>query len=75
MSTAVYSIRIPRKLKETIEKLEDVNWQEEVKAFLEQKVKEHYLQRELEAARKVGAQMKQTVDSAEIIRADREHAH
>lgn len=58
-----------------MEKLDNVNWQEELRAFLEQRVREHYLRYELEAARKVRAQMKETVSSAEIVREDREHAH
>ncbi len=35
-------------------------------------MREHYLRRELEEARKIRVQMKQTVDSAEILREDRD---
>lgn len=68
-------MRIPRRLREALEKLDDVNWQEELRGFLEQRVREHYLRRELEEARKIRAQMRETVGSAEIVREDREHAH
>jgi len=39
--SAVISVRIPRKLKEEMDKLRDVvNWNEEIRRFLESKVEE-----------------------------------
>lgn len=74
MST-VYSLRIPKKLKEALQSLEKVDWQAEIRQFLEQKVRQHYLRLELDEARKLRTGMRRTVSSAEIIRADRKNAH
>lgn len=75
MSTEIYSLRIPKKLKEALKQLDDVNWQEEVRAFLEQETREEYLRKQLSEARKLRAKMKQTISSADIIREDRENVH
>jgi len=73
MST-VYSVRISKALKERLEKLHQVNWQNEVRAFLEEKVKEEMKSRQLVEGRKVRSAMKK-VSAAEIIREDRKNAH
>jgi hypothetical protein len=74
MST-VYSVRIPKKLKQTLEALNEVDWQTEIRQFLETKARESHLRLELEEARRLRASMKKTVNSAQIIRADRDDAH
>lgn len=73
MST-VYSVRIPKRLREALNKLQDVDWQEELRAFLEQRVRAEYVRKQLEAARKLRVGMKE-ISSAEIIREDRENVH
>ncbi len=74
MST-VYSVRIPKALKEALEQLEDVNWQEELRLFLEREVKHEYTRRQIKEARRLRARMKQTVNSAGLIREDRKNGH
>jgi hypothetical protein len=74
MST-VYSVRIPRQLRDALEKLNEVDWQNELRAFLERKVREEYMRKQLEEARILRGRMKHTVSSAEMIREDRENAH
>ncbi len=73
MST-VYSVRIPKRLREALNKLQDVDWQEELRTFLEQRVRTEYVRKQLEEAGKLRAQMKE-IGSAEIIREDRENVH
>ena len=74
MST-VYSVRIPRQLREALESLNEVNWQEELRAFLEQKVREEYMKKQMGEARNLRRKMKHSVNSAEMIREDRENVH
>ena len=73
--SAVYSVRIPRELKEALEKLDEVDWQRELRAFLERKVRRKLVVKQLEEARKIRAGMKRRVNAAEMIREDRENAH
>jgi hypothetical protein len=72
MST-VYSVRISKQLKEALEKIDNVDWQRELRAFLEKKVRSELRARQLEEARKLRSTMKR-VSAAEIIRKDRENA-
>ena len=74
MST-VYSVRIPKALREALENLDDVDWQGELRAFLEQKVRKELMERQLEEGRRLRSSMKARVSAAEIIREDRENAH
>ncbi len=74
MST-VYSVRIPKELKEALEKLDDVDWQGELRAFLEKKVRKELMEKQLDEGRRVRSAMKAKVSAAEIIREDRENAH
>jgi hypothetical protein len=71
MST-VYSIRVPKKLKKDIETLDNVDWQNETRTFLEERVRKERISRQLEAARKNKERMKVTLNVAELIREDRE---
>ena len=73
MST-VYSLRISKELKDSLERLDTVNWQQELRAFLEKKVKSELASRQLEEARKLRSAMKR-VSAAEIIREDRKSIH
>jgi len=50
----VISVRVPRRLKEEMDKLGgDVNWSEEIRRFLEERVRELRRKRVLEEARRV----------------------
>ena len=52
--SVVISVRVPRRLKEEMDKLSGyVNWSEEIRKFLEERVKELRRKRVLEEARKV----------------------
>lgn len=73
MSTVI-SIRVPRELKDALEKLDRIDWQRELRAFLEEKVRRELRARQLEEAKKLRDMMK-SVSAAEIIREDRDKAH
>jgi hypothetical protein len=75
MSTRVYSIRVPKKLKDEIESIENVNWQEETRAFLEWRVRKERITLDLESAKKNREKMKKELDVAKLIREDREQFH
>ena len=52
--SVVISVRVPRRLKEEMDKLSShVNWSEEIRRFLEERVKELRRKRVLEEARKI----------------------
>lgn len=74
MST-VYSVRIPKQLREALDQLKHINWQDELRAFLEQKARAELLREGLKHAHKVRASTKRTLNAARMIRADREHVH
>lgn len=74
MST-VYSVRIPKELKEALEKLEGIDWQGELRAFLERKVRRELMARQIAEGRKLRSSMKAEVSSSEIVREDRENGH
>ncbi len=73
--SSVYSIRVPKKLKEEIERLDKVDWQNETRSFLEERVRKERINRQIEEANKNKKRMKITLDVAELIREDREHGH
>jgi predicted DNA-binding protein len=74
MST-VYSIRLPKKLKEQIDNMSEVDWQSETRAFLEQRVRRERIKKQLEEAREIRERMKVSLNLAELIREDRENVH
>ena len=52
--SVVISVRVPRRLKEEMDKLSGyVNWSEEIRRFLEERVRELRRKRVLEEARRV----------------------
>ena len=52
--SVVISVRVPRRLKEEMDKLRGyVNWSEEIRRFLEERVRELRRRRVLEEARRV----------------------
>ncbi len=69
MSTT-FTIRLPRELKERALRLK-VNWAEEVRRFLERKVREYELLRLLEELEAKARKRKVSVDSVSLIREDR----
>jgi len=73
--SSVYSIRVPKKLKKDIESLDNVDWQNETRTFLEERVRKERISRQLEVARKNKERMKVTLNVAELIREDRERVH
>ena len=70
--SSVYSIRVPKKLKKDIESLDNIDWQNETRTFLEERVRKERIGRQLEVARKNKERMKVTLNVAELIREDRE---
>ena len=72
MSTTVYSIRIPKEIREMMEKLKDVNWQEEIRKIVEEKVKEEYKKKLLNEARELRRKMKTNISASKLIREDRD---
>ena len=73
--SSVYSVRLPKKLKDEIESLGNVDWQNETREFLEQRVRKERIKRQIEAAKKNKQRMKVTLNVSELIRQDRERAH
>lgn len=73
--SSVYSIRLPKKLKEEIERLDSVDWQNETRSFLEQRVRKERIDRQIEEAIKNKKRMKITLDVAQLIREDRHYGH
>jgi hypothetical protein len=73
--SSVYSVRIPKRLKEDIEKIDRVDWQSETRRFLEKKVRKERLAIELHKAKELRRKSKKIVSAAELIREDRELGH
>ena len=76
MSKVVFSIRIDRKLKKLMEQFDDINWSEEVRRFLEKRVRELVKMRILREADEVRKKLKSEIGllrpSTGLIREDRE---
>jgi histone acetyltransferase (RNA polymerase elongator complex component) len=72
MGTVVYSIRIRKEIKEMMEGIRDVNWQEELRRLVEEKVREEYKRRLLKEARELREKMKTNVPASKLIREDRD---
>ena len=71
--SVVIAVRIPKELKEQLEKL-NINYAEEIRKFLKDRVKREILKRlihEIRELRKKGPQLKGNL-AAEFIREDRE---
>jgi len=74
--SVVFSVRIPKKLKELMDECKGVDWAEEVKAFLNKRVRELLIAEYLKIAREVRKQLdKVPVSVDELIREDREREH
>lgn len=73
--SSVYSVRIPKRLKEDIEKIDKVDWQSETRRFLEKKVRRERLVIQLEKARELRRKSKKMISAADLIREDRRLGH
>ena len=73
MSTAVYSIRLEDSTRQMMDEMTDINWQSEIRAMVEDLVREKKKQRFLAEARKLRQKMKPIgVSAADMIREDRD---
>ena len=73
MSTAVYSIRLEDSTRQMMDEMTDINWQSEIRAMVEDLVREKKKQRFLAEARKLRQKMKTIgVSAADMIREDRD---
>ncbi len=68
----VLSIRIPKELKEKMRKYSFVNWSEEIRRFIEERVKMLELLEVLDHIEEEARKRKVKVDSTILIREDRE---
>ncbi len=71
MSTTVYSIRIPREIREAMEKMKDVDWQEEIRKMIIERVRKELKRRLLEEAKELRGKMKSS-NISDMIREDRD---
>ena len=71
MTKVVYSVRIPKEVKRMMD-LVDVNWQEEVRKFIERRAQEEYARLLLKRGRELRERMKTSVPAAELVREDRD---
>ena len=71
--SVVFSVRIPKKLKKLMDECKGVDWAEEVRAFINRRVRELLLEEYLRIAREARKQLdKVPVSVDELIREDRE---
>jgi len=69
--SSTFTVRIPRELKEKMKKL-PVEWSEEVRSFIEERVKQLELIRAIEDGELRADRRKLRIDSTKLIREDRE---
>ncbi|MQL56300.1 VapB-type antitoxin [Acidianus ambivalens] len=69
MST-VYSIRIPKKLRELMNSV-NVDWQKEISKYIEDRVRKELIRKYIEEGKKNLAKMK-NIDNSDLIRENRE---
>ena len=68
---STFTVRIPREMKARMRKL-NVKWSEEIRGFIEERVKHLELVKAIEEAGSRAAKRKVKVDSTILIRKDRE---
>jgi len=71
VSSTVITIRIPRELKEKMKKI-NINWSEEIRRFIEEKIRSYELLETFEKIRRRAKKRKVRVDSTVLIREDRD---
>ena len=69
MST-VYSIRIPKKLKELMDSV-NVDWQKEISSYIEERIRKELIKKYIEESKENLSKMK-VIDNSLIIREERE---
>ncbi len=73
MSTkSVYSIRIPTKFRKIMDEMGDVNWQEEIREVTLELIKEKNKKRLLKESKEIRKAMENDIESAALIREDRD---
>ena len=73
MSTkSVYSIRIPAGLRQLMNEMKEVNWQEEISRLVEELVKSKRKERLLAEAKELRGEMTVEVSAGELLREDRD---
>jgi len=70
--SSTFSIRIPKKLKEEMKKYSKVDWANEIRKYIQKKIRELKLEEILTKAKSLRQQMKVEVNHVELIREDRE---
>ncbi|RLE57280.1 MAG: hypothetical protein DRJ40_02915 [Thermoprotei archaeon] len=74
MSTVIFSVRIDRKLRELMEQFSEIDWAEEVRKFLEERVRSLLREKILSEVDELREMLRQKVgtvrSSAELIRED-----
>ncbi len=74
--SVVFSVRIPKKLKELMEKCKGVDWSKEVREFIRRRVNELLKEEYLKAAKEARKQLDRvSVPIDELIREDREREY
>ena len=74
--SVVFSVRIPKRLKELMDRFKDIDWVEEVRAFINRRVRELLMEEYLKNAREARKQLDRVpVPVDELIREDREREH
>ncbi len=71
MASEILTIRVPKELKEKMRKL-NINWSEEIRLFIERKIRSHELLQALTEIRCKAKERRVSVDSVKLIREDRE---
>ena len=74
--SVIFSVRIPKKLKKLMDEYKSIDWAEEVRAFINRRVRELLMADYLRIARKAREQLDRIpVPVDELIREDREREH
>lgn len=74
--SVVFSVRIPKKLKKLMDEFKDVDWAEEVRAFISRRVRELLMKEYLRMAKESRSLLEKTpVSIDKLIREDRELEH
>ena len=71
MSTTVYSIRIPKEIREAMEKMKDIDWQDEIRKMIIERVRKELKKRFLEEAKELRSKMMSS-NISDMIREDRD---
>lgn len=70
--SSTFSIRLPKKLREEMKKYSEVDWADEIRKCIKEKINKLKLEEVLTKARTLREKMMKEVNHAELIREDRE---